>query len=119
MTLPKDVLSRNRDLPVTMDEQIELSKDDRFLHLGVWDAVSSRFGTIDLPLEVSKPGIDESGMTFSLTCVGIADFIFGHRWPRFGNLREVRAEVSAAQGKQGAPPRRDAWIALFFDRDRV
>jgi VWFA-related protein len=55
MTLPKDVLYRSPELPVTMDQQIDLSKDDKFLHLGVWDAVSGRFGTIDIPLEVSPP----------------------------------------------------------------
>jgi VWFA-related protein len=55
MALPQDVLYRSPELPVTMDQQIDLSKDDKFLHLGVWDAVSGRFGTIDIPLEVPQP----------------------------------------------------------------
>jgi hypothetical protein len=39
-----------------VDQQIDLSKDDEFLHLGVWDTASGRFGNIEIPLEVPKPG---------------------------------------------------------------
>ena len=56
MTLPRDVLYRSPELPVTADQEVDLSKDDKFLHLGVWDAVSGRFGNIDIPLEVPQPG---------------------------------------------------------------
>jgi VWFA-related protein len=52
MTVPDDVLFRSPDLPITVDQQIDLSKDDKFLHLGVWDAVNGRFGNIEIPLEV-------------------------------------------------------------------
>jgi hypothetical protein len=52
MSLPQDVLLRSPDLPVTVDQEVDLSKDDRFLHLGVWDAVNGRFGTIDIPFEI-------------------------------------------------------------------
>jgi hypothetical protein len=56
MTLPEDILRRSPDLPVTVDQQIDLSKDDKFLHFGLWDAVNGRFGNIDVPIEVPKPG---------------------------------------------------------------
>jgi len=52
MTLPEDVLRRSPELPVTVDQQIDLSKDDKFLHLGVWDPVNGRFGSIEIPIEV-------------------------------------------------------------------
>jgi hypothetical protein len=56
MTLPEDIVSRSPDLPITVDQQIELSKDDKFLHLGLWDAVNGRFGNIETPIEVPEPG---------------------------------------------------------------
>jgi hypothetical protein len=56
MTLPEDIVRRSPDLPVTVDQQIELSKDDKFLHLGLWDAVNGRFGNIEAPIEVPQPG---------------------------------------------------------------
>jgi VWFA-related protein len=56
MTLPEDILRRSPDLPVTAYQQIYLSKDDKFLHLGIWDAVSGRFGNIEIPLEIPEPG---------------------------------------------------------------
>ena len=51
MSLPEDILHRSPDLPVTVDQQIYLSKDDKFLHLGLWDPVNGRFGNIDVPME--------------------------------------------------------------------
>jgi hypothetical protein len=56
MTLPEDILRRSPDLPVTADQQIYLSKDDKFLHVGIWDAVNGRFGNIEVPIEVPEPG---------------------------------------------------------------
>jgi VWFA-related protein len=56
MTLPEDILRRSPDLPVTVEQQIDLSKDDKFLHFGLWDAVNGRFGNIEIPIEVPKPG---------------------------------------------------------------
>jgi VWFA-related protein len=52
MTLPEDILNRSPDLPVTAYQWVYLSKADKFLHLGLWDAVSGRFGNIDIPLEI-------------------------------------------------------------------
>ena len=55
VTFPEDVLRHGPD-PIAVDQQIDLSKGDKFLRLSVWDTVSGRFGTIDMPLEVPKPG---------------------------------------------------------------
>ena len=51
MSLPEDILHRSPGLPVTVDQQVYLSKDDKFLHLGLWDPVNGRFGNIDVPME--------------------------------------------------------------------
>jgi VWFA-related protein len=56
MTLPEDILRRSPDLPVTAYQRIYLSKDDKFLHLGLWDAVSGRFGNVDISLEIPQSG---------------------------------------------------------------
>jgi hypothetical protein len=56
MTLPEDILRRSPDLPVTADQQIYLPKDDKFLHLGLCDAVNGRFGNIEVPIEIPEPG---------------------------------------------------------------
>lgn len=55
MTLPPDILRRSPNLPIVVDQGIDLSKDDQFLHLGVWDTVNGRSGSIDVPLEVPNP----------------------------------------------------------------
>ena len=36
MTLPADILRRSLTLPIMVDQEIDLSKNDQFLHLGVW-----------------------------------------------------------------------------------
>ncbi len=54
MVLKEDVFQRSPNLPITLDQQINLAKDDKFLHLGVWDTVSGRFGSIQIPLEIPK-----------------------------------------------------------------
>ena len=56
MTLPEDILRRSPDLPVTAYQRIYLSKDDKFLHLGIWDAANGRFGNIEVPIEVPELG---------------------------------------------------------------
>jgi VWFA-related protein len=55
MTLPADIRHRSPTLPIMVDQEIDLSKDDQFLHLGVWDTASGRSGSIDTPLEVPNP----------------------------------------------------------------
>jgi VWFA-related protein len=52
MSLPADILRRSPNLPIVVDQEIDLSKNDQFLHLGVWDTVNGRSGSIDTRLEV-------------------------------------------------------------------
>ena len=55
MVLREDVFRRDPNLSVTLDQKLNLTKDDQFLNLGVWDTVSGRFGSIEVPLDVHKP----------------------------------------------------------------
>jgi VWFA-related protein len=55
MVLKEDVFRRDPDISVTLDQKLNLTKDDQFLNLGVWDTVSGRFGSIEVPLDVHKP----------------------------------------------------------------
>jgi VWFA-related protein len=55
MVLKEDVFRRDPDLIVTLDQKVNLTKDDQFLNLGVLDTVSGRFGSIEVPLDVHKP----------------------------------------------------------------
>jgi hypothetical protein len=55
MTLPADILRRSPTLPIMVEQEIDLSKNDQFLHLGVWDTHNGRSGSIDTPLEVPNP----------------------------------------------------------------
>jgi VWFA-related protein len=55
MTLPADIFRRSPNLPIMVDQEIDLSKNDQFLHLGVWDSANGRSGSIDTPLEVPNP----------------------------------------------------------------
>ncbi len=55
MVLKEDVFRRDPSLTVTLDQKLNLTKDDQFLNLGVWDTVSGRFGSIEVPLDVHKP----------------------------------------------------------------
>jgi VWFA-related protein len=54
MSLPDDILRRRPDLPILMDQRINLSKDEQFLQLGLWDTVSGRFGRIETPIDIPK-----------------------------------------------------------------
>jgi hypothetical protein len=56
MTLPDDILRRRPDLPILVDQRINLLKEDKFLQLGLWDTLSGRFGRIEIPIDVLKPG---------------------------------------------------------------
>lgn len=55
MVLKEDVFRRDPNLVVTLDQQLNLTKDDQFLNLGVWDTISGRFGSVEVPLDVHKP----------------------------------------------------------------
>jgi VWFA-related protein len=54
MSLPDDIFRRRPDLPVVVDQQINLSQDEQFLQLGLWDTVTGRFGRIETPIEIPK-----------------------------------------------------------------
>jgi len=55
MVLKEDVFRRDPNLIVTLDQKLNLTKDDQFLSLGVLDTVSGRFGSVEVPLDVHKP----------------------------------------------------------------
>ena len=62
MTLPADILRRSPTLPIMVEQEIDLSKHDQFLHLGVWVTLTAA-PAIDTPLEFSEPA-----MTQNWTC---------------------------------------------------
>jgi VWFA-related protein len=55
MTFKEDAFRRDPNLPITLDQQLNLAKGDQFLSLGVWDTATGRAGSIQIPLEVPKP----------------------------------------------------------------
>lgn len=50
----EDAMLKNPHQPVTLDQPLNLAKSDQYLDLGIWDSVSRRFGTIEIPIEVPK-----------------------------------------------------------------
>lgn len=55
MVLKEDVYRRDPDLIVTLDQKLNLTKDDQYLNLGILDMVSGRFGNIEVPVDVHRP----------------------------------------------------------------
>lgn len=55
MVLKEDSYRHSPNLPVTVDQQVNLTENVQFLNLGVWDSVSGRFGSIEIPFTVPKP----------------------------------------------------------------
>ena len=55
MTVNEDAVRANPGAQVSIDRQLNLKKDDRYLYLAVWDMTSGRLGTLQVPLQVSKP----------------------------------------------------------------
>lgn len=55
MTFKEDVFRHDPNLPIILDQQLNLAKGDQFLSLGVWDTATGRAGSIQIPLEVPKP----------------------------------------------------------------
>ncbi len=43
------------DAPISINQPIDLEKGDEYLYLAVWDLVSGRLGTLQIPLNVQKP----------------------------------------------------------------
>jgi hypothetical protein len=54
MVLKETAFQRSPHLPIVLDEQLNLAKDDQYLNLGVWDPVTGRAGSIQVPVEISK-----------------------------------------------------------------
>jgi len=52
--LNEKVFHTNPNVSITLDQQLNLAKDDRYLKLVVWDTISRRFGTLQIPLETPK-----------------------------------------------------------------
>jgi len=55
MTFKEEEFLRDPNLPITLEQQLNLAKGVQSLSLGVWDTASGRAGSIQIPLEVSKP----------------------------------------------------------------
>ena len=45
----------NSDHPIKIEQQIDLAKGDTFLDLVVWDTITGRTGTLQVPLQVPPP----------------------------------------------------------------
>ena len=56
MTLNTDSLRLRPDLRMAIDQRLNLKKNDEFLYLAVWDMTSGRLGTLQVPVQVTKPG---------------------------------------------------------------
>jgi VWFA-related protein len=54
MTLNEDVARLHPNVPLAFDQRLNLTKDDQYLYLAVWDVTSGRIGTLQIPLQVSK-----------------------------------------------------------------
>ena len=50
-----DAVRLHPDAHVVFDQRLNLRKGDQYLQLAVWDMTSGRFGTLQVPLQVSKP----------------------------------------------------------------
>ncbi len=59
MVLKEAAYLRSPHRPIVLDQQINLAKGDQFLSLGVWDPVTGRAGSIQVPVEVAKPSKHE------------------------------------------------------------
>jgi VWFA-related protein len=55
MVLTETAFRRSPHRPIVLDQQLNLAKGDQTLSLGVWDTVTGRAGSIQVPVEVSKP----------------------------------------------------------------
>jgi VWFA-related protein len=56
MTLNSDVIRLHPELPLVVDQILNLKKDDEYLYLAVWDMSTGRLGTLQVPVQVPKPG---------------------------------------------------------------
>ncbi len=56
MTLNTDSLRLHPDIRMAIDQRLNLKKNDQYLYLAVWDMTSGRLGTLQVPVQVPKPG---------------------------------------------------------------
>jgi VWFA-related protein len=56
LALNADAVRLHPDAVVVFDQRLNLRKGDQNLQLAVWDMPSGRLGTLQVPLQVSKPG---------------------------------------------------------------
>ncbi|MDI3255458.1 MAG: VWA domain-containing protein [Bacillota bacterium] len=54
LTINHDPQGLPPSISITLDKPVNLSREDQFLTLGIWDMTSSRFGTLQVPLEKSR-----------------------------------------------------------------
>jgi len=52
MTLDADAVRLHPDIPIALDQRLNLKKNDDYLYLAVWDMTSGRLGTLQVPLHV-------------------------------------------------------------------
>ncbi|HTD56603.1 MAG TPA: VWA domain-containing protein [Silvibacterium sp.] len=56
MTLDNAEIQAHPDFAIALDQRLNLKHDDKYLYLAVWDMTSGRLGTLQVPLDVPKPG---------------------------------------------------------------
>ena len=56
MTVNADSLRLHPDSCIAIDQRLNLKKNDEYLYLAVWDMTSGRLGTLQVPVQVPKPG---------------------------------------------------------------
>jgi hypothetical protein len=56
MTLNADAVRLHPDVPLVLDQRLNLKKNDEYLYLAVWDMTSGRLGTLQIPVQVPKAG---------------------------------------------------------------
>jgi VWFA-related protein len=61
MVLNPEMLRLHPDAPVSIDQQLNLSKGDEYVYLAIWDMNSGRIGTLQIPLDVQKPPKEKKG----------------------------------------------------------
>jgi VWFA-related protein len=56
MTLNADEVRLHPSTPIAFDQLLNLKKNDESLYLAVWDMTSGRLGTLQIPVQVPRPG---------------------------------------------------------------
>ena len=56
LALNGDAVRLHPDASIVFDQRMNLRKGDQYIYLAVWDMTSGRIGTLQIPLQVPKPG---------------------------------------------------------------